>query len=52
MKKNTNKENTRKTVYLRRDVADKITEMASNDNRTFSSFVALMLEGVANARKK
>lgn len=52
MKKKTKQENTRKTVYLKQSVADKITDMASNDSRTFSSYVALLLEGHANTAQK
>lgn len=44
MKKNVKPENTRKTVYLRTIISEKIEALAKKDNRTFSSFVAMMLE--------
>lgn len=47
MKKNVKPENTRKTVYLKTILSDKIEEMAKKDNRTFSSWVALLLERIA-----
>lgn len=44
MKKNVRPENTRKTIYLKKDLSEKIESMAKKDNRTFSSWVALLLE--------
>lgn len=50
MKKKSKPENTRKTVYLRTDIAERIEEMAKKDNRTFSSWVAILLEKTANGK--
>ena len=47
MKKITKPKNTRKTVYLRTEISDAIEELAKKDNRTFSSWVAILLEKVS-----
>jgi hypothetical protein len=44
MKNNTKPENTRKTVYLKTSTVEKIEALAKKDSRTFSSWVALLLE--------
>ena len=46
MKKNDKPINTRKTVYLKTVLSEKIEEMAKKDNRTWSSWVALLLERI------
>lgn len=50
MKKNIAPENIRKTIYIKCVIADKIEKMAHQDNRTFSSYVALLLEDIANEK--
>ena len=51
MKKNANHEFIRKTIYLKRDVAKKILEIAKKDNRTFSNYVSILLEAITNGKK-
>lgn len=50
MEKNIPPEYTRKSIYVKISVAKKIKLLAKKENRTFSSFVALLLESAANQK--
>jgi len=52
MKKSDKPINIRKTIYLETIVSDKIQELATKENRTFSSWVALLLKKVACEKPK
>lgn len=44
MEKNENNENVRKTLYMKKTLADRLDVLAKGDDRTFSSWVVLLLE--------
>lgn len=44
MKKNFKSKNTRKTIYIKTVTSEKIDQLAKLDNRTFSSWVSLLLD--------
>ena len=50
MEKIAKPKNVRKTIYLKTIVSAKIEDMAKRDGRTFSAWVARLLERAANEK--
>jgi len=46
------KEKTRRSIYINKEVGDKLDELAKRDNRSFNGYINVILSNHTNTRSK